>query len=52
VANPVKFSASAVAYRHAAPALGQHTREVLCGLLRMDEARVQALAARGVLGAR
>ncbi|KDC21603.1 CoA-transferase family III protein [Bordetella bronchiseptica F2] len=52
VANPVKFSASAVAYRHAAPALGQHTREVLCGLLRMDEARVQALAARGVLTAR
>jgi len=52
VANPVKFSASAVAYRHAAPALGQHTREVLCGLLRMDEARVQALAARGVLSAR
>ncbi|HUG22359.1 CaiB/BaiF CoA transferase family protein [Piscinibacter sp.] len=36
VANPIRFSASPVTYRHAPPSLGQHTDEVLTQWLNGD----------------
>ncbi len=48
VASPVRLSGTPV--RHApAPTLGQHTREVLEGILGMDEAEVRALREKGVV---
>ncbi|MBV7483856.1 CaiB/BaiF CoA-transferase family protein [Bordetella sp. BOR01] len=52
VANPVRFSESAVRYRHGAPNLGQHTQEVLRDKLGMDEAGIRSLAARRILATR
>jgi len=52
VANPVKFSESAVRYRHAAPELGQHTRDVLRERLGMEETAIRSLAARRVVALR
>jgi crotonobetainyl-CoA:carnitine CoA-transferase CaiB-like acyl-CoA transferase len=50
VANPLKFSASPVAYRRAPPQLGEHTAEVLREVLGMDEAELGALRAAGGVG--
>jgi len=50
VRNPLKFSATPLQYRQAAPVLGQHTREVLDEVLSIDDARLQALQAQGVVG--
>jgi len=50
VRNPLKFSATPLRYRQAAPVLGQHTREVLEEVLSIDDARLQALQAQGVVG--
>ena len=49
VANPVKFSEARVTYRHAAPKLGQHTREVLSARLGLGEAQLADLAARRII---
>jgi crotonobetainyl-CoA:carnitine CoA-transferase CaiB-like acyl-CoA transferase len=49
VASPVK-TAGAVTSPAPAPALGQHTEEVLRGLLGYDAARIAALRASGALG--
>jgi len=49
VASPMRFSATPVAYDTPPPLLGQHTREVLAGLLGMAESEIAALAARGVI---
>ena len=49
--NPVRLSRSDVQVR-AAPLLGEHTAEVLGAELGLDAARVEALAASGVLGVR
>ena len=43
IANPVRLSATPPAYKSAPPALGQHTEEVLRGLLGMGEAELDAL---------
>ena len=43
VANPVKFSATPVAYRRGPPVLGEHTVEVLRELLSLDEASISRL---------
>ncbi len=43
VANPVRFSATPIAYGRAAPLLGEHTDEVLRELLQIDDAGVEAL---------
>src|SRR5919112_1013317 len=40
IANPVKLSATPPSYRSAPPVLGQHTAEVLGGLLGMAEAEI------------
>ncbi|MBL8487710.1 MAG: CoA transferase [Rhodocyclaceae bacterium] len=50
VANPVRFSATPVRYDDAPPLLGQHTREVLGGLLGMAEEELSALESAGVIG--
>lgn len=50
VANPIRFSATPVQYRHPPPLLGQHTDEVLGELLAMSEAERAALRAAGVIG--
>ncbi|WPB55399.1 CoA transferase [Xylophilus sp. GOD-11R] len=50
VANPLKFSATPVAYRRAPPQLGEHTAEVLREVLGVDEAELAALRAAGGVG--
>ncbi len=52
VASPLRLSATPPSYRLPPPLLGQHTREVLEGLLGMAAADVAALAANGVVEAR
>jgi len=47
-ASPLRLSETPVEYRRAPPLLGQHTREVLCGLLDRDAAAVDDLMARGI----
>ncbi|QRF61678.1 CaiB/BaiF CoA-transferase family protein [Variovorax paradoxus] len=49
VANPIRLSASPVAYRRAPPTLGQHTREVLADELGCDAGRIDRLAASRVI---
>ncbi len=49
VANPVKFSATPVAYHRGPPTLGEHTREVLQERLGFDEARIGQLQRDGVI---
>jgi len=49
IANPVKLSATPPDYRSAPPTLGQHTQEVLGGLLGMAEGEIAELKAKGVL---
>jgi crotonobetainyl-CoA:carnitine CoA-transferase CaiB-like acyl-CoA transferase len=47
-ASPIRLSGTPVEYDRAPPLLGQHTREVLCGLLGREAAAVEDLMARGV----
>jgi crotonobetainyl-CoA:carnitine CoA-transferase CaiB-like acyl-CoA transferase len=49
VANPMKFSATPIAHETPPPLLGQHTREVLQGVLGLDAARLDALQGQGVI---
>jgi formyl-CoA transferase len=49
VASPLRLSATPPVLRHAPPALGQHTDEVLAEM-GLDAAAVAALRARGVVG--
>ena len=49
VANPVRLSASAPSYGLPPPLLGQHTREVLQGLLGMTAGEIDALRGAGVV---
>ena len=49
VANPVRLSATPPAYRSAPPVLGQHTEEVLKGVLGLAEAEIADLRAKGIL---
>jgi crotonobetainyl-CoA:carnitine CoA-transferase CaiB-like acyl-CoA transferase len=49
VANPVRFSRSAIEYRQAPPTLGADTAAVLRERLGLDEAALADLAARGVI---
>jgi benzylsuccinate CoA-transferase BbsF subunit len=46
---PFRLSATPGVLDRPAPLLGQHTREVLSDLLGLDEARLDALEADGVL---
>jgi len=49
VANPMKFSATPIAHETPPPLLGQHTREVLQGVLGLDAARLDTLQGQGVI---
>ncbi|HZR71245.1 MAG TPA: CaiB/BaiF CoA-transferase family protein [Burkholderiales bacterium] len=49
VASPMRFSATPVEHRLAPPVLGQHTDEVLRGLLRLSDAEIARLRADGVI---
>lgn len=49
VASPVRFSATPVQYRHAAPELGRHTGDVLQELLDLEVAELAELDAAGVI---
>ncbi len=49
VANPIKFSATELAYTHAAPVLGEHTLEILSGLLELDEEEIARLKGEGII---
>lgn len=49
VASPIHYSATPLEAGTAPPTLGQHTGEVLGGLLGLDDARLADLRARGVI---
>ena len=49
VASPMRFSATPVEYKLAPPVLGQHTEEVLRGLLKLDEGAIARLRAEGIV---
>lgn len=49
VASPMRFSGTPLAYRLAPPVLGEHTEEVLRGLLGKSDAQIAQLRAEGVL---
>ena len=49
VASPMRFSATPVEYKLAPPVLGQHTDEVLRGLLGKSEADIASLRGAGIL---
>ena len=49
IANPVRLSATPADYRVPPPVLGQHSEDVLTGLLGMSEAEVAALRGVGVV---
>ncbi len=49
VANPIRYSATPIAYRNAAPMLGEHTDEVLAAVAGLSPERIAALRAKGVV---
>ena len=49
IANPIRFSATPVAYREAPPFLGQHSEEVLKELLGLDAAGIETLRKDGAI---
>ncbi len=49
VASPMRFSATPVEYKLAPPVLGQHTEEILRGLLQKTEAEIARLKADGTV---
>jgi len=49
VASPMRFSATPVEYKLAPPVLGQHTEEILRGLLKMTDVEIAKLRADGTV---
>jgi crotonobetainyl-CoA:carnitine CoA-transferase CaiB-like acyl-CoA transferase len=49
VASPMRFSATPVEYKLAPPVLGQHTEEILRGLLQLDDAAIAKLRAEDTI---
>ncbi len=50
LASPMKMSETPVTYRHAPPLLGEHTAEVMSGLLGLDGSKIDELRNLGVIG--
>ncbi|MGH8703372.1 MAG: CaiB/BaiF CoA transferase family protein, partial [Burkholderiales bacterium] len=49
IASPMKFSGTPLEHKAPPPVLGQHTDEVLSGLLHLDDAAIAKLRADGVI---
>ncbi len=49
---PFRYASTGRWLRRPAPTLGEHNRELLGGLLGLDDARIEALEAEGILGTR
>jgi crotonobetainyl-CoA:carnitine CoA-transferase CaiB-like acyl-CoA transferase len=49
VASPMRFSGTPLEYRQAPPVLGEHTEEILKGILGKSDAEVAALRAAGAI---
>jgi crotonobetainyl-CoA:carnitine CoA-transferase CaiB-like acyl-CoA transferase len=49
IANPIRFSETAIDYRLPPPVLGEHTDEVLTGLLGLEPSEIASLKARGAI---
>lgn len=49
VANPIRYSATPIEYKHAAPLLGEHTREVLSRLAKLDSGQLEQLVKKGII---
>jgi crotonobetainyl-CoA:carnitine CoA-transferase CaiB-like acyl-CoA transferase len=49
IASPIRLSASPVEYRRAAPALGEHTEEILAEVLGADQQEIAALREAGAI---
>ena len=49
VANPIRFSQTPISHEHAPPTLGQHTTEVLQGLLGLAPGRIEQLKKEKVI---
>jgi len=49
IASPMKFSSTPLEHKAPPPVLGQHTEEVLRGLLRLDAAAIARLRSEGVI---
>ncbi len=49
VASPMRFSATPIEYKLAPPVLGEHTEEILRGLLHLDDAEIAKLRAEGFI---
>jgi formyl-CoA transferase len=48
VANPIKFSATPITHEVAPPVLGQHTAEVLSGVLGISAEEIARLREEGI----
>jgi crotonobetainyl-CoA:carnitine CoA-transferase CaiB-like acyl-CoA transferase len=49
VASPMRFSDTPLEYRRAPPLLGEHTEEVLSGLLGKSDTEIAALRTAGII---
>lgn len=49
IASPLHLSGTPIEYRHAPPTLGQHTEEVLTGLLGLSDDEIRQLASRDIV---
>jgi crotonobetainyl-CoA:carnitine CoA-transferase CaiB-like acyl-CoA transferase len=49
VANPMKFSATPIVHERAPPLLGEHTEEVLRGVLGLSGEEIAGLRAAGAI---
>ena len=49
LASPMKLSETPVTYRHAPPLLGEHTAEIMSGILGLDDSEIKKLGDLGVL---
>ena len=49
IANPIRFTEHPIVYNRPPPVLGQHTDEVLAGLVGLGEAQIASLREAGIV---